>query len=114
TLGETEPVPLMHIRRIVQTLGPDRASQLLEQARAVEAAGGLMLLDGRRRRTPAGVFFRLVRDQTTTAERNRIWPWTQKPRPNVPAERGDGGQGASGRPISASMRGADLPRRCVS
>ena len=41
TLGETEPVPLLHIRRIVQTLGPDRALQLLDQAVTVETQGGL-------------------------------------------------------------------------
>ena len=83
TLGETESVPLMHIRRIVQTLGPERALQLLEQAQAVEAQGGLMLLDGSRRRTLGGVFFRLVREQTTPAERSRIWPWNKKPKPKA-------------------------------
>jgi hypothetical protein len=88
TLGETEPVPLMHIRRIVQTLGPDRALQLLDQAVATEAQGGLMLPDGSRRRTPGGVFFRLVREQTTPAERSRIWPWTKKPKPNVVSNTG--------------------------
>ena len=83
TLGETESVPLMHLRRIVQTLGPERALQLLEQAQTVEAQGGLMVLDGSRRRTPGGVFFRLVREQTTPAERSRIWPWIKKPKPNA-------------------------------
>ena len=78
TLGETESVPLMHIRRIIQTLGPERALQLLEQAQTVEAQGGLMLFDGSRRRTLGGVFFRLVREQTTPAERSRIWSWTKK------------------------------------
>jgi hypothetical protein len=40
-----------------------------------------MLLDGSRRRTPGGVFFRLVREQTTPAERSRIWPWTKQAKP---------------------------------
>jgi PHAX RNA-binding domain len=92
TLGETEPVPLMHIRRIVQTLGPERALQLLEQAQTVEAQGGLLLLDGSRRRTPGGVFFRLVREQTTPAERRRIWPWIKKPKPAAASNGGDPGQ----------------------
>jgi CHAD domain-containing protein len=83
-LGETEPAPLMQIRRIVQTLGPERALQLLEQAQAVEAHGGLPVVDGRRRRTPGGVFFRLVREQTTPAERSRIWPWSKKAKPQPP------------------------------
>src|SRR5689334_10877833 len=81
TLGETEPVPLLHIRRIVQTLGPERALQVLDQAQRAEADGGLMLPDGSRRRTPGGVFFLLVREQTTPAERSRIWPWPKKPKP---------------------------------
>jgi hypothetical protein len=89
TLGETESVPLMHIRRIVQTLGPDRALELLNQAVAVESQGGLMLLDGSRRRTLGGVFFRLVREQTAPAECSRIWPWTKKPKPNAAPNGGD-------------------------
>jgi phosphorylated adapter RNA export protein len=89
TLGETEPVPLLHIRRIVQTLGPERALQVLEQAVAQEAQGGLMVLDGTRRRTLGGVFFRLVREQTTPAERSRIWPWTKKATPKLGSARGD-------------------------
>jgi Phosphorylated adapter RNA export protein, RNA-binding domain len=89
TLGETEDVPLMHIRRIVQTLGPERALQLLAQAQTAEAQGGLMELDGTRRRTLGGVFFRLVREQTTPAERSRIWPWTKKPKPKAAPNGGD-------------------------
>jgi hypothetical protein len=92
TLGETESVPLMHIRRIVQTLGPERALQLLAQAQAVEAQGGLMLLDGSRRRTLGGVFFRLVREQTTPAERSRIWPWNKKPKPKAAPNGGEAGR----------------------
>ena len=87
TLGETENVPLLHIRRIVQTLGPERALQLLDQAVTREAQGGLMLRDGSRRRTPGGVFFRLVREQTTSAERRRIWPGTKKPKPKLGSAR---------------------------
>jgi PHAX RNA-binding domain len=89
-LGETETVPLMHIRRIVQTLGPERALQLLNEAVAVESQGGLMLLDGSRRRTLGGVFFRLVRENTTPAERSRIWPWVKKPKPTATAAPNDG------------------------
>jgi phosphorylated adapter RNA export protein len=74
----------MHLRRIVQTLGPERALQLLEQAVTVEAEGGLLVVDGSRRRTPGGVFFRLVREQTPPAERSRIRPWTKKPKPRQP------------------------------
>jgi hypothetical protein len=76
----------------VQTLGPERALQLLKQAQTTEAQGGLMVLDGTRRRTLGGVFFRLVREQTTPAERSRIWPWTKKPKPKAATGEGDAGQ----------------------
>lgn len=92
TLGETESVPLLHIRRIVETLGAERALQLLDQAVTLEAHGGLMLADGSRRRTPGGVFFRLVREQTTPAERSRIWPWTKKPKPKTTPNGDDAGR----------------------
>jgi phosphorylated adapter RNA export protein len=74
TLQETTSVARGHITRIVQTLGPERSMALLQQAVQIEAQGGLMLPDGSRRRTPGGVFFRLVRDHTTLEERQQIWP----------------------------------------
>ncbi len=80
-LGETATQPLAHITRIVATLGPERALGLLVQALETEQQGGLLLPDGSRRRTPGGVFFRLVREQTSPQERARIWPWTRGPKP---------------------------------
>ena len=79
-LGETETQPLTHIARIVRTLGEERTMALLARAEAVEAQGGMTLPDGTRR-TKGGVFFRLAREQTTPAERSRIWPWTRGPKP---------------------------------
>jgi hypothetical protein len=93
-LGETAPTALGQLRRIVQTLGPERVRHVLAQAQAQEAAGGLMLPDGSRRRTPGGVFFRLVRDQSTPAQRRRIWRRSGK----APAPKGSaaGAAGPSG------------------
>jgi hypothetical protein len=51
-----------------------------------------MLLDGSRRRTLGGVFFRLVREQTTPAERSRIWPWNKKPKPKAAPNGGEAGR----------------------
>ena len=73
-LGETLGGPLGQIRRVVQTLGAERARALLAEALAVEAQGGMLLLDGSRRRTLGGVFFQLVREQTTGQERRAIFP----------------------------------------
>ncbi len=74
-LGETMPLPLRIITRIVQRLGPARARALLGQALTVEAQGGLTLPDGTRR-TPGGVFFFLVRtsDEVSRADKEYIFP----------------------------------------
>ncbi len=59
-LGETLPPPIRTITRVVDRLGADRARALLGQALTIEASGGVLLPDGRRR-TPGGTFLFLVR-----------------------------------------------------
>ena len=84
-LGETQPVPLAQIRRIVQRLGPDAALAFLQEAQQIEAQGGLMLPDGSRRRTPGGVFFFLVRQRITPEDRAVIFPgWPKRAKPPAP------------------------------
>jgi hypothetical protein len=72
-LGETEPMARGQIKRIVQTIGEERALVILQQALDIEQKGGLMLPDGSRRRTPGGVFFRLVKEQMSPEERRQVW-----------------------------------------
>lgn len=72
-LGETGDLPRRQVRRVVQALGAGRAHAFLAEALALEAAGGELLPDGSRRRTPGGVFFRLVRRGTTAKERGAIF-----------------------------------------
>ncbi|MDQ4075788.1 MAG: phosphorylated adapter RNA export RNA-binding domain-containing protein [Chloroflexota bacterium] len=88
-LSETQPTPLGQIRRMLHTIGPERTQAFVEQALEVEAQGGMLLPDGSRKRTLGGVFFRLVRDQVSDAERRAIWPypsWQQrKQRAKAPA-----------------------------
>jgi hypothetical protein len=71
-LGETKPAVLGQSQRIVQTIGEERALALLQHALEREQHGGLLLSDGKRR-TPGGVFFRFVKEQTTPKERRQIW-----------------------------------------
>jgi len=59
-LGEMMPPPIRTITRVVDRLGSDRARALLGQALTIEASGGVLLPDGRRR-TPGGTFLFLVR-----------------------------------------------------
>ncbi len=79
-LGERVTGPRAQVGRVVQVLGIERAEALYEQALEVEAAGGMMLPDGSRRRTPGGVFFKLVRDSVSDTDREKIvvspinWP----------------------------------------
>ncbi len=75
-LGETERGPLGQVGRVVGRLGVDRARAFLTRTQEIEAAGGLMLPDGSRRRTPGGVFFHLVRadDTLTREDRAYIFP----------------------------------------
>ena len=77
-LGETQPQATMQIKRIVNVLGTERALALVEHAVQIEAQGGMLVPDGSRRRTLGGVFFKLVRDQTTAEEHAQIWPWEQR------------------------------------
>ncbi len=90
-LGEQVHGPRAQVGRVVQVLGIERAQAIYEQALEVEAAGGMMLPDGSRRRTPGGVFFKLVRDSVSDAEREKIFPlqpWTKKrkqPHQSTPA-----------------------------
>lgn len=59
---------------IIGQIGAARTHDLLQQTLAAEAAGGLLVHSGKRRRTPGGVFFKLAKDSTSPEERHVIWP----------------------------------------
>jgi len=87
-LGETDSEPARLITRAVRLLGEERVRALLARALAVEAAGGMMLPDGSRRRTPGGVFFYLLRAEVGQKEWYRVFhPHTTGP--------GTGAQGSA-------------------
>jgi len=71
-LGETDRAPLGQVGRVVGRLGADRARTFLARTQEIEAAGGLLLPDGSRRRTPGGVFFHLVRADDTLSREERV------------------------------------------
>lgn len=73
TLNEPN-VALVH--KVVEIVGVERARALLQQTLEVEAQGGMMIVSGKRRRTPGGVFFQLVRKGVTKTEREAIFPHT--------------------------------------
>jgi hypothetical protein len=62
-LGETSPPVFFRLHLVVRALGAPRVITLLKQTIAIEEQGGLMVLNGSRRRTPGGVFFQLAKEQ---------------------------------------------------
>jgi len=72
-LGERARTARHQIARIVRVVGAERAGVFFTEAQAVEAGGGLPIHNGRRRRTPGGVFFHLVRTGVMEAERVAIF-----------------------------------------
>jgi hypothetical protein len=78
TLGETESGPVEQIGRTLELLGPERVQKLVEETLKIEAEGGMLVEGGERRRTTGGVFFKLVKGNTTPEERRAIFPHLQK------------------------------------
>lgn len=66
-LGEQDSPPRHQIKRIVEVCGPRQSLAWLKETQAIEARGGMPTSDGARRRTPGGVYFKLVRDRLTRA-----------------------------------------------
>ncbi len=72
-LNESGETPLAEIGRVLEVLGEEKALNTLEQTLKIEAEGGMMTDDEKRRRTPGGVFFKLVKNQATPKERGKIF-----------------------------------------
>jgi hypothetical protein len=78
TLADTLQEPNVDLlRRVVRVLGETRAQAVLEETLTIEAAGGLLVADQSRRRTPGGVFFQVVKSTTPRKLRLRIFPPTE-------------------------------------
>jgi hypothetical protein len=100
------------VERIIALLGAEKAIELLERAEATETAGGLITMDGtRRRRTRGGIFFYLVKQITNKAEKAYVWQdaaaEVATQRHGAPSGRGRGrgrggamGRGAAGAVVS--------------
>ena len=78
-LGESEPNPRKTVERCVKVLGIETALAFLKRAQEIEEAGGMMLPDVSRRRTPGGVYFYLVRKEVSPKQRIRIFPAQASP-----------------------------------
>ena len=89
------------LRIVIDAIGPEQAQTHLAATLEVEAAGGMMIADGSRRRTPGGVFFLLARKAMPGPMRRKIWPLLPKPKPS--------GQSAAPTQTQAKPTPAPLP-----
>ena len=84
-LGETEEIPLATIHRVVEVIGEEKALAILAETLQIEAGEGMLTNDGQQRRSPGGVYFKLVKLQTPSNERQAIfglgWAAAVKPEP---------------------------------
>ena len=89
TLNEHDWLSVNQIWRIVDVLGLAATEAIVAEALHIEADGGVLTVDGTRRRTLGGVFFFLVRSRVSPEQRRWIFPWfivhtQQAPAPDAP------------------------------
>jgi len=82
-LQETNPEAIEQLGLIIHRLGVEKAQEFLQETLKTEAESGLLVRDGSRRRTPGGVYFRLVRGKVSCKDRWAIWSHlAPKPKPH--------------------------------
>lgn len=64
-----------HIVRVVNTLGRDLPIKLFKETQKIESDGGMLIVNGMRRRTPGGVFLFLLKncDEITSKQKKDIF-----------------------------------------
>ncbi len=72
-LKETESRPLRMIGRVVKVKGEDQVRQWMAEALRIEAGSGMLTDDDQQARTVGGIFFKLVKNGSTSRERGRIF-----------------------------------------
>ena len=90
TLQEHDKIPLKQIRHIVHVLGLAATEAIVAEALHIEANGGMLTVDGTRRRTLGGVFFFVVRTRISPEQRYKIFPWVRAVTVGTPAASADG------------------------
>jgi hypothetical protein len=75
-----EPL-LWLVQNVINVLGEERTEALLQQTLATEAEGGILTAAGDRRRTPGGVFLKLLKEQISSDEHERIFAGGPKTKP---------------------------------
>jgi hypothetical protein len=78
-LQETHPPAILQIRRIIEQIGLEATYAHLQTTLDVEAQGGMLTEDKKKRRTPGGTFFYIVRGKLTPEQRRILWPRVKRP-----------------------------------
>ena len=73
-LDETSPKPVAQIRQLIEKCGLPFVERIMSDTEAIEAEGGLLTHDRKRRRSKGGVFFYLAKGQMDAALRAQIFP----------------------------------------
>lgn len=73
-LNESNPKARFQLRRIVETQGRTFSQKLYDETMRIEEEGGLMTLDGTRRRTIGGVYLYLAWQHVAPEFRDKIFP----------------------------------------
>src|SRR3954447_10947442 len=82
-----EPL-LWLVENVFKMLGQERAADLLQKTLEIEAAGGILTAQGDRRRTPGGVYLKLLKEQITLEEQELIFIGGPKTKPKGTHEDG--------------------------
>ena len=97
-LGERYTAPVAQIRRLIERCGLAQVTTWLTRTQEIEASDGMLRHNGKRRRTPGGVFFYLVKGEISEPEvRKYVFGRSSVPKPPATAERtGIGTSGTEG------------------
>jgi hypothetical protein len=77
-LQEENAYALIQFERIIERLGAVTAQTILAETQKIEAAGGILTNDKKRRRSPGGVYFYLVRGRISAEDRKIIFPYPRQ------------------------------------
>lgn len=77
-LEEQNPYALVQIERIIECVGVEATHALLDETLHIEATGGMLTNDKKRRRSPGGVFFYLIRGRVSPEDRKIIFPYPRQ------------------------------------
>ena len=77
-LQEKNPYALVQIERIIERVGVETTHTFLDETLQIEANGGMLTNDKKRRRSPGGVFFYLIRGRVSHEDRKFIFPYPRQ------------------------------------